>query len=105
MACKKVAGDPVLLLSARAGRHPYDRRLSDLSGSCTPKRRIRVRWAALDVQIRSTGVQLIHHPVVDGLDLWLESLPLAGRFQPDAPRVNCAQGVLSGTATITESGM
>lgn len=32
-------------------------------------RRIRVRWAAPDVQIHSTGVQLIHHPVVSDLDL------------------------------------
>ena len=48
-------------------------------GAVHPKRRIRVRWAAPDVQIHSTGVQLIHHPVVSGL---------AGRSQPDAPHLH-----------------
>ena len=71
MAWKKVAKDTVALLSAEAGRHPYDRRLSDHRGAVHPKRRIRDRWAAPDVQIHSTGVQLIHHPVVSDLDLSL----------------------------------
>jgi hypothetical protein len=33
---------------------------------------------APDVQIHSTCVQVIHHPVIGDLDLSLESFPLAG---------------------------
>jgi von Willebrand factor type A domain len=46
---------------------------------------IRVRWAAANVQIHSTGIQLIHHPVVGNLDLSFASFPFAGRSEPDAP--------------------
>jgi hypothetical protein len=37
MAWKKVAKDTVALLSAEAGRHPYDRRLSDLIGELSTR--------------------------------------------------------------------
>ena len=37
MAWKKVAKDTVALLSAKAGRHPYDRRLSDLIGELSTR--------------------------------------------------------------------
>ena len=37
----------------------------------------RGRWAAHDVQIHTTGVKLIHQPVVGDLDLSFESFPLA----------------------------
>jgi hypothetical protein len=87
MAWNKVANDTVALLSAEAGRHPYDRRLGPHRGAVHPKRRIRVRWAAPDVQIHSTGVQLIHQPVVSDLDLSL-TFPLAGRSQSDAPHLH-----------------
>ncbi len=37
----------------------------------------RRRWAAHDVQIHTTGIKLIHHPVVGDLDLPYESFPLS----------------------------
>jgi hypothetical protein len=37
MAWKKVAKDSVNMLSAEAGRHPYDRRLSDLTGELSTR--------------------------------------------------------------------
>jgi hypothetical protein len=39
-------------------------------------RDFRVRWAAHDVRIHTTGVKLLHHPVVGDLELAFESFPL-----------------------------
>ena len=74
----RVVNDTVALLHAEAGRHPYDRRLSDLIGELSTRSdEFRGRWAAHDVQIHTTGVKLIHHPVVGDLDLSFESFPRA----------------------------
>jgi transcriptional regulator with XRE-family HTH domain len=73
----KVANDTVALLRAEAGRHPFDRRLSDLIGELSTRSdEFRGRWAAHNVQIHTTGVKLLHHPVVGDLDLPYESFPL-----------------------------
>ena len=72
-----VANDTVALLRAEAGRNPYDRELTDLVGElCTRSEDFRVRWAAHDVRIHSTGVKKLHHPLVGDLDLPYESLPI-----------------------------
>jgi len=74
----KVANDTVALLRAEAGRDPYDRQLSDLTGQLSTRSgQFRVRWAAHHVRIHTTGVKLIHHPVVGDLELAFESFPLA----------------------------
>ena len=74
----KVAGDTVAILRAEAGRDPDDRGMSDLIGQlATRSDEFRIRWAAHDVGIHTTGVKLLHHPVVGDLDLPFESLPLA----------------------------
>ena len=75
-----VANDTVALLRAEAGRDPYDRQLSALVGELSTRSDdFRVRWAAHDVRIHSTGVKRLHHPVVGDLDLPFESLPARGR--------------------------
>ncbi len=72
-----VANDSVALLRAEAGRYPYDRDLSDLVGQLSTRSDdFRLRWAAHNVRIHSTGIKLFHHPVVGDLDLPYESLPL-----------------------------
>ena len=72
-----VANDTVALLRAEAGRDPYDRQLSALVGELSTRSDdFRVRWAAHDVRIHSTGVKKLHHPVVGDLDLPFESLPV-----------------------------
>ena len=77
----KAANDTVALLRAEAGRDPYDRDLSDLIGQLSTRSdEFRRRWAAHDVRIHTSGVKLLHHPVVGDLDLPFESLPL-----PDDP--------------------
>jgi transcriptional regulator with XRE-family HTH domain len=75
----RVANDSVALLRAEAGRNPYDRGLSDLIGELSTRSDdFRVRWAAHNVRIHSTGEKLLHHPVVGDLDLAFESFPVAG---------------------------
>jgi hypothetical protein len=73
----KAANDTVALLRAEAGRDPYDRDLSDLIGQLsTRSEEFRRRWAAHNVRIHTSGVKLLHHPVVGDLDLAFESFPL-----------------------------
>jgi transcriptional regulator with XRE-family HTH domain len=73
----KVANDTVALLHAEAGRNPYDRQLSDLIGELsTRSEEFRRRWAAHNVRMHTTGVKLLHHPVVGDLDLPFETFPL-----------------------------
>src|SRR3990170_534018 len=73
----KAANDTVALLRAEAGRDPYDRDLSDLIGQLsTRSEEFRRRWAAHNVRIHTSGVKLLHHPVVGNLDLLFESVPL-----------------------------
>lgn len=72
-----VANDTVALLRAEAGRHPHDKVLSNLVGELSTRSDdFRVRWAAHDVRLHTTGVKKIQHPVVGELDLPFESLPL-----------------------------
>ena len=78
-----VANDTVALLRAEAGRDPYDRDLSDLIGQLSTRSEdFRRRWAAHNVRIHTSGVKLLHHPVVGDLDLPFESLPLAPGSSP-----------------------
>ena len=73
----KVANEVVAMLRAEAGRDPYNRQLSDLIGELSTRSGdFRVRWAAHDVRIHTTGVKLLHHPVVGHLDLAFETFPL-----------------------------
>jgi transcriptional regulator with XRE-family HTH domain len=73
----KAADDTVALLRAEAGRDPYDRDLSDLIGQLSTRSEdFRRRWAAHNVRIHTTGIKLVHHPVVGDLDLPFESFPL-----------------------------
>jgi hypothetical protein len=73
----KVANDVVALLRAEAGRDPYDRQLSDLIGELSTRSdEFRIRWAAHNVRIHTTGAKLFHHPVVGDLDLAFDTFPL-----------------------------
>lgn len=72
-----LANDTVALLRAEAGRDPYDRDLTLLVGELSTRSDdFRVRWAAHDVRIHSTGIKKLHHSVVGDIDLPYESLPL-----------------------------
>jgi transcriptional regulator with XRE-family HTH domain len=72
----KAANDTVALLRAEAGRDPYDRDLSDLIGQLsTRSEEFRRRWAAHNFRIHTSGIKLLHHPLVGDLDLSFESFP------------------------------
>jgi transcriptional regulator with XRE-family HTH domain len=74
----RVAGELVAHLRSEAGRHPYDRQLSDLVGELSTRSdEFRVRWAVHDVRFHRTGTKRIRHPVVGELDLVYESLDLS----------------------------
>jgi len=73
----RAANDTVALLRAEAGRNPYDRDLSDLIGQLSTRSdEFRRRWATHNVRIHTSGVKLLHYPVVGDLDLPFESFPL-----------------------------
>ena len=84
-AWDQVANDTVALLRAEVGRDPYDRRTSDLIGELsTRSEEFRLRWAAHNVRIHTTGRKLLHHPVVGDLDLPFESFP----WPPTRPKAS-----------------
>jgi transcriptional regulator with XRE-family HTH domain len=97
------ANDTVALLRAEAGRDPYDRDLSDL----------RRRWAAHNVRIHTTGMKLIHHPVVGDLDLPFEFFPLPAdpgqslltyTAEPESPTQDALSLLASWAATAESPG-
>lgn len=110
----KAANDTVALLRAEAGRDPYDRDLSDLIGQLsTRSEEFRRRWAAHDVRIHTSGVKLLHHPVVGDLDLPFESFPLPAdpsqslltyTAEPGSPTQEALSLLASWTATATGLG-
>jgi transcriptional regulator with XRE-family HTH domain len=110
----KVANDVVAILRAEAGRDPYDRDLSDLVGELsTRSEEFRVRWAAHDVRIHTTGVKRLHHPVVGDLDLPFESFPLAAdpgqslltyTAEPGSPSQDALNLLASWAATTDDHG-
>ncbi|WP_405895644.1 helix-turn-helix transcriptional regulator [Streptomyces sp. NBC_00104] len=105
----QVAGDAVAMLRAEAGRDLYDRRLTDLIGELsTRSEEFRHRWAAHNVRMHSTGVKLLHHPVVGDLDLPFEAFPLGddpGQFllaytaEPASPSQDALNLLASWAAT------
>jgi transcriptional regulator with XRE-family HTH domain len=105
----KVAGDTVAMLRAEAGRDLYDRRLTDLIGELsTRSEEFRHRWAAHNVRMHTTGVKLLHHPVVGDLDLPFETFPLGDgpsqvlltyTAEPDSPSQDALNLLASWAAT------
>jgi MmyB-like transcription regulator ligand binding domain len=104
-----VASDTIALLRAEAGRDPYDRQLSDLIGELSTRSdEFRIRWAAHNVRIHTTGIKLLHHPIVGDLDLPFESFPLASdpsqslltyTAEPGSPSQDALNLLASWTAT------
>lgn len=74
---ERAANDTVGVLRAEAGRHPYDKALSDLVGELSTRSEdFRTRWAAHDVHLHRGGTKLINHPVVGRLELMYDTLQL-----------------------------
>lgn len=71
----------------------------------------RTRWAAHDVRIHTSGVKLMHHPLVGDLDLPYESLPLPADLgqsivtytpEPGSPTADALDLLASWTATSND---
>jgi transcription regulator MmyB-like protein len=89
MAWKKVAKDTVALLSAEAGRHAYDRRLSDLNGELSTRSDEFVSGGRSDVQILSLSRS--HWPA-DPSQMLLTYTAEPGSTSQHAPRVSWPAG-------------
>jgi transcriptional regulator with XRE-family HTH domain len=74
---ERLAEDVVALLRGEAGRHPFDRELTDLVGELsTRSEEFSTGWAAHNVRLHRSGVKRLHHPLVGDLSLAYESLDL-----------------------------
>jgi transcriptional regulator with XRE-family HTH domain len=74
-----VAKDVVSALRIEAGRHPYDRGLTDLIGELsTRSEEFRTWWASHNVRLHRTSTKQMQHPVVGALELTGEALELPG---------------------------
>nr|WSX76248.1 helix-turn-helix transcriptional regulator [Streptomyces sp. NBC_00899] len=74
-----VAAETVAYLRYHAGRHPDDRRLTELVGELSMKSEpFRRLWADHLVREKTYGVKRLIHPVVGELDLAYETLALPG---------------------------
>jgi transcriptional regulator with XRE-family HTH domain len=73
-----VADDTVAMLRTEAGRDPFDKELTDLVGELSTRSdEFRVRRAAHDVRLHSTGLKHIQHPIVGDLHLAYEVMQLS----------------------------
>jgi transcriptional regulator with XRE-family HTH domain len=72
---ERSANDIVAILRTEAGRHPYDRGLSDLVGELSTRSDdFRTRWAVHNVRLHRTGLKRMHHPIVGDLELTYEAM-------------------------------
>ena len=71
------ASDTVAALRTEAGKHPYDRSLSDLIGELiTRSPEFNTRWATHNVRFHRSGFKDVHHPIVGDLHLSFEAMEL-----------------------------
>jgi hypothetical protein len=72
------ADTTVAMLRTEAGRHPYDRELSDLIGELSTRSDIfRNRWAAHNVLLHRSGTKRFHHPVIGDVSFAYEVMELS----------------------------
>lgn len=72
------AKDLVAHLRSEAGRHPYDKDLSNLIGELSTRNpQFATWWAAHNVRYHQTGRKRLHHPIVGDLELSYEVMELA----------------------------
>jgi transcriptional regulator with XRE-family HTH domain len=72
------ADTTVAMLRTEAGRHPYDRELSDLIGELSTRSdTFRNRWAAHNVLLHRSGTKRFHHPVIGDVSFAYEVMELS----------------------------
>ncbi|MFD6274420.1 helix-turn-helix transcriptional regulator [Streptomyces sp. NPDC060209] len=76
---ERIARGAVGALRIEAGKHPYDRELSNLIGELSTRSdTFRVMWGAHDVHVFREGKKRFNHPDVGELELDHESMDLPG---------------------------
>jgi hypothetical protein len=88
MAWNKVTNDTVALLSAEAGRRPYDRRHSDLIASCPPEATNSCPVGRLRRPDRQHRRRAHPPPGRRRPRPVVRVVPIGGRSQPDAPHLH-----------------
>lgn len=106
---ERVARGAVGALRVEAGRHPYDRDLSNLIGELSTRSdAFRVMWGANDVHVFREGTKRFNHPAVGDLALDHEALTLPGEpglrvtvynAAPDSPAADSLKLLASWAAT------
>jgi len=72
------ADTTVAMLRTEAGRHPYDRALTDLIGELSTRSdTFRSRWAAHNVLLHRSGTKRFHHPVIGEVSFAYEVMELS----------------------------
>jgi transcriptional regulator with XRE-family HTH domain len=109
---ERSANDIVAILRTEAGRHPYDRGLSDLVGELSTRSDdFRTRWAAHNVRLHRTGLKRKHHPIVGDLELTYEAMEFpadpgltmfAYSAEPGSPSDDGLKLLASWAATLDE---
>lgn len=67
----------VATLRAEAGKHPYDKGLTDLIGElATHSEPFRQLWASHEVLVHRNGAKRLRHPAVGDLELTYEAMQL-----------------------------
>jgi hypothetical protein len=112
---ERAANDTVGILRAEAGRHPYDRALSDLVGELSTRSEdFRTRWATHNVHLHRGGTKLINHPVVGRLELDYDTLQLPAdpgltmlvyTAAADSPTADALKVLASWAATVSEDAL
>ncbi|MEG3615745.1 helix-turn-helix transcriptional regulator [Isoptericola haloaureus] len=75
----EIADSSVASLRTIAGRHPFDKAITDLVGELsTRSEEFRTRWARHDVRLHIEGIKRMRHPVVGLLELEYNTLGLPG---------------------------
>ncbi|MBL7501689.1 helix-turn-helix domain-containing protein [Frankia sp. CNm7] len=107
------ANDIVASLRIEAGRHPYDKPLSDLVGELsTRSEEFRVRWASHNVRHHTAGTKKMRHPVVGEIELTYQALVLPGDIgmnlnvftaAPDSPALDALRFLASWADSHTPS--
>jgi transcriptional regulator with XRE-family HTH domain len=76
--CNDAADTTVAMLRTEAGRHPYDRELSDLIGELSTRSdTFRDRWAVHNVLLHRSGTKRFHHPVIGDVSFAYEVMELS----------------------------
>ena len=84
----------VNMLRTEAGRHPYDRELSDLIGELSTRSdTFRSRLAAHNVLLHRSGTKRFHHPVIGDVSFAYEVMIVAVRARRGVVRTRDGAGI------------